>query len=333
MACLDNLIGISAAVDSAVPDSGRYLDELAYISIETADKAMNSEEVSGLSLLQKKLTLAQNKLITDIRTYLMPRSRMTSLLSNSRVGYYPTKRETVAPTSGTLKGMRFDLYASAYLKIYINSIVLWLDAAEEVNVKLYDLLTGVLLDTYTFTTTANQPTVHQVDTAYETETQYARLGLLVETTGNAYRTSVFKSWSGCSTCRNKPSDGLIRFSGIRIPDSGAKLYENTTQTDNTFGLGMNYSVQCSMDTFACNFKDALVEPLMNKAAELILREVGASDRLNSIVLHHDAEVDSLMEYYMNEYKLSLKTVLDSMRIPEDICFNYTPRVGRAQRIP
>lgn len=332
MACLDNLIGITAS-DSITPDSGRYLNELPYISIEVADATINSETLSGRALLSSKITQAQNEMVHEFRAHLMPRMRLNSLLENDRVGEYPRVRELISPTSGQMKGVRFMLDYSQYLSLYINSVTLWLDGAESVTLYLYDLLTGEQLDSYSITTVANEPTTVQVSKAYATSHQRSRLALVCETTASAYRTNVYRGFQGCRDCRSDIGNKYIRFQGVQLPTANDKIESNIVSTSDTFGLSVDYSLNCSAEPFICNMKGLMAQPLMYKAAELVLREVKVSDRLNSIVLLHDEDVNHLIDYYHNQYIKAMTGILDTMQLPNDVCFHCNSRVKYATRIP
>lgn len=334
MACLDNLIGVAESCSTTVPDSGRYINELPYLSIEVAEAIVTQEDKSGVDLLEDKITLAENEVYSDFRNRLLPRTRMISVLQNDRIGTYPTTRETVAPSSGNQKGIRIDITRAAYLAFYINTITLFLDATETVTAYLYDLLTGETLDTFTIEAVANEPTVLSVAKAYETKTQFSRLALVYESTGNSYRTSVHPTYSGCRSCRTgKAKNRYAYFQGVTIPASGSKVYTNADGIDNTAGLTIDYSLQCTVNPFICNMKNLLVEPLLYKASEIIMREVKTSRRLNSIVMLHDDDVDHLLEYYTELYERKMEYVLNLIELPNDLCFRNNSRVQYRQRIP
>lgn len=319
MACLDNLIGVSSARNSTTSVSGRYVNELPYISIETAEAIVTQEDKSGYDLLQAKIKQAQNEMIHEVRGYLMPRMRLSSVIQNDRAGTYPTVRELVSKTAGVQKGLKIDINISQYLSFYINSLTLWLDSSETVTIYLYDRLTGQTLDTFSITTTANAPTSIFVGKGYVTGTNYARLALVMETTGNAYKTQAYKGFAGCRECSMKPGNKYAYFYGTQVGASAQKIDANFTSTDNTFGLSVDYSLNCDAEPFVCNMRGLLAQPLLYKAAELIMREVKVSDRLNSIVLLHDEDVNHLIDYYHNQYRKSITQIFDTMALPQDLC--------------
>lgn len=335
MACLDNLIGVSRGCSTTTPSSGRYLNELPYISIEVAEATINSEQESGKQLLTDKITQAQNELLVEFRQHLMPRMRVNSVIQNDRVGYYPSSRSVVNRTADTYKGIRIDVNKSGYLKFYLNSFTLFLDATETVDVYLYDLLTGQELDTFSVNAVAGTPVVTQVDKGYSTNNQYSKYALVVSTTtANSYKTTIYRGYTGCVDCRSKPSKHpYATFYGTSIGAADTKIRENTVGTDNTFGLSIDYSLYCDVEPFICNMKDLLVQPLMYKAATLVLSEVKVSNRLNSIVLLHESEVSDLLDYYQNQYQMSLKVMLDTMRLPSDLCFYCNARTQYQTRVP
>lgn len=305
------------------------------MSIEVAESTINREQESGKQLLLDKIVQAQNELLVDFRSHLQPRMRVSSVIQNDRVGHYSNQRATVNRAANTYKGLRIDLDRSVYLKLYINAITVFVDATETVTVYLYDLLTGETLDTYSIAATANQPTVYQVNKGYGNNHQYSRFALVMDTTtANAYRTTIYKGYTGCIDCRTAPrKHPYARFYGTEVGSANTKVLQSFTGTDNTFGLSIDYSLNCDVEPFICNMKDLLVQPLLYKAATLVLRELKISNRLNSIVLLHKDEVNDLLDYYTSKYEQTLNIMLDTMRLPNDLCFHCNARTSYATRIP
>lgn len=335
LTCLDGLVGVSHKCSPDTPTSSLFIDEHDGISIELSDAAIDSETQSGIELLETKLKLAQNDLANDVRQWLLPRVQANSTLEQGRIGVIDNNRQLM--TVSGKNGIKIDGNVSGYTALHIHTITLWIDAAEAVTVFLYDRNTGETLDTYSITTVANEPTSLAVNETYYTNKNRLEVALVAETTGSPYRMSVYQDGvrNGCRGCRGQRyySNRYISAYGTTIGSGDTPIDPNYSGLSHTGGLAVDYAFECSMDKYICNMRNLLATSLWYKAGEYTVRAYKNSTRLNAFMRLYNDDHEDLISYFRNQYQSSLQNMLDTMRLPDDICFSCNQRVYTKTNIP
>ena len=334
LSCLRSTVGISPECDTERSAAIRYLNDLEHISIELADSAIGSEHASGIELLQRKINMAADLMANDIRAWLHPRSNMHSAVSNGRAGIIRGERQ-LAPYSATQQaGIKIYSNYSQYFELYIHTLTVWIDATETVTVNLYDMGTGQTLDTFTVDAVADVPTTINVNQGYFSNRNELQLALVAATTGTPYKMDVYGGrFVSCRACEFPYQSEFIHFNGAEVTIGDTPIRSNVTSRSDSGGLAIDFSLQCSIDKFVCNMRNLLATALMYKAGELVMREFRNSTRLNAFMRLYDQEQEGLLEYYGNQYKHHLTTVLDTTYLPADHCFACSPVTKYVTTIP
>lgn len=334
LACLRPLVGISPLCDTERSTHVRYLDDLEHISIDLADAAMNSGHSSGLDLLQRKIDLAADAVAQDVRAFLRPRANLHSAVANDRAGLIQNNRRLADHDPTQQAGLKFYSRYSQYFEFYIHTITAWFDATETITVNLYDLTTGQTLDTYTIDAVQDVPTQIVVNRGYFSNRNELEIALVAATTASPYHMAVYMSRDkGCRGCDYAYGNQYISINGTSIAVGDAPIKQNASGINNSGGLSVDYSLQCSLDKFICNMGNLIATPMLYRAAEMVYREVRYNKSLAAIVRLYTDDFDDLIEYSANQYKNGLKNVLDTMYLPNDSCFSCSPAVGYKTYIP
>jgi hypothetical protein len=332
MNCFDNIIGIHNLCTPVTPTSGFYIQDLRGINLSVANAAIDNETMSGVKLIQEKITFSQNAILAHLRTHLADKLKINSIIQNDTVGFYKDNLVSVASEASKLKGIRVCLNQYPYLEFSPVKIYLKLSQVVTTDVLIYDLMTGELLDTLPITTVANTPTAIIINKSYFSQKQRLHLFICIDSSvSNTYETSVNKT--SCSSCNGSYSNKYISFSGGEIGSADQKIFSNITSSSGTNGLSIEYSLNCSLEPFLCNMGNQIAWPLLHKVGSELMKELTASRRLNSIINIDKGTNELLQKEYEDEYMASMSALLNNMKVPNDICFNCNSKVRKAVAIP
>jgi hypothetical protein len=333
MNCLDNLIGIHRSCNEETPSSGLYIQDLSGITLSVANAGIGNETISGIKLIEDKITFSQNAILAALRMQLANKIRVNSIINNDTVGFYKENLTVVNLEADKLKGIVVKANQYPYLEFYLSTVYLKLASAVTTNVYVYDLMTNTLLDTIEVTTVARTPVAVTVNKAYQTKKQKLQLFICVDSSvANTYETNM--GTQNCSNCASGGySNRYISFSSGQIGTADQKIDSNITSNTGTNGLSINYSLNCSLEPFLCNMGNQIAWSLLHKVGAEIMDELIASRRLNSIVTIDKTTNEALRERYNNEYMASMSALLANIQLPNDICFNCNSKIRKTVAIP
>lgn len=333
MSCFDNLIGIDNICSPVVPTSGMYINNLAGITINSLNSATNSETSDAVALINEKITFSTEQIKNHLRSGFQTQLSTNSILATGVKGFYKEDNSTKTILSNTLYGIKCRLNMHTYSELFIQGITLRFVNNETGNIFIYDLNTGLLLNTIPFTALAGEYLITNANITIPNKKQYLNLFICYQTDSNnaAYDTNTYKEGS-CTSCYGNTDSNFI-WSGGNLLNSLTKIEGNLNKVDSTYGLSFNYSLNCSIEPLMCTMSSLLAYPLLYKVGAEIMLELIYSDRLNSVILLGNKDHRELYEMYNNEYMSAMKGLLDSFKMPNDICFNCKPNIKKTVQIP
>jgi hypothetical protein len=333
MDCFDNLIGIHRSCDQVAPISDLYIQDLRGITLKVANAAVNDETKSGLEMIQKRITYAQNAIVSHVRNQFSSKVRFNSVLQNDVVGHYQENLRSVALEAGQLKGIRVKTNQYPYLEFYVSRVWVKLAQAITTNVYVYNLLNNELLDTIEVTTVANVPVAVDLNKGYLTDRQRLHLFICIDSSvSNTFETNLTKS--NCHSCTGGSySNQYISFYGSTVASADQKIEQNMSSINGTNGLSIEYSLNCSVEPFICSLGKQLAWAMLHKAGSEIMKELITSKRHNSIINIDRDDHEQLRDEYEAEYIASMSGILDNLQLPNDICFRCDSRIKKTVAIP
>jgi hypothetical protein len=334
MNCLDNLIGINNQCTPTTPSSGLYIQNLPGITLKVANAANNEETESGVKLLQDIISFSQNKILAQVRNQLQSKIQTASVLENDTIGFYKENLKSVALEAGKYKGIKARIDKFPSLDLFISKIYLKLSQAVTTNIYVIDLMTGTILDTLPITTVDNIPTAIIVNKSYPTNSQRTSLFICIDSSvSNTFEATL----SGKGDCYSCYSDGysnrFISFTGAKLDQAAQKIDSNISSNSGTNGLSIEYSLNCSVESFICNMAGQLAWPMLHDVGAELMRRLKYTDRLNSIVTINAKNNEDLRAEFEAEYFSSMSALLENIKMPNDICFKCNSRVKRVSQIP
>jgi len=208
-------------------------------------------------------------------------------------------------------------YQSKNLVLNINSIDVYLNAAIDFNIFVYDLNSGAKLDEIRFEGSEGLAT-YRINKNYALH-RHSDLFICYD----ASEISVLKQ------IEYRPS-GFTR-SGT-IPKTSAKLDDNFTGADT--GLSVTYNMECSVSNFVCQRIDSFKDAFLYKLGVEFCNERIYSDRINRYTLMDREDAEKLRTEFNDQYNLLIDAALKDLKINEsDECFECNKAVNYRVMLP
>lgn len=322
--CLDNLVGVDKRCSPQESLSGLYLNDLSSFSLKLASAGMGSEATGPVQFAEKMLSLAQDEIRMRFRQHLQPYMKLTSVLENQTAGQYPENRETLAVTKQG--GWKVAVRTGDYLKFDLHSITLFWNTTATVAVRVYNLLTGNLLDTFSVSMVANVPTELVVSKSYSGDN--IQLGIFTSGSGQPFKVN----YNGCTTCPHKTT--YVSLTPSETDIGIAPTVAGVDSLGHSYGMMLKYSVSCDAEPFICNLSPSLPWALREgAAAQLFTAIMGSMERWNTYVTVNADKAKFWYEYHQGRFDLMMTDILRNMAIPECVCYSCNSFVKKVTQVP
>lgn len=327
MGCFDNLVGIKSICNETESSSGLYIEDIG-ITANEADMYINSEYASGEALVKDKIRFAGTLVSKLISNHFASQVISKTLIDSQRLGLYMDSLNIKSGINGNYGGINIRLLNySSYLSVFINSISLQVNVTQSIDVKVINLITGEVLDTVTVDAVANQIVTKVINKTYESSKQNLDLIFVYDTTGIGSNNTMLANFnsvgSGCASCEGyRYSNAYMYSAPVYIPTSSQLIRLNLLGGQHTFGVSVNYSIQCSINNWICEIANLMSLPILYKAGELIMDYATLySDRQTSSVNVDAERNDKRKLAYQNSFNEALEATVKKINLPKgDICF-------------
>ena len=172
----------------------------------------------------------------------------------------------------------------------------------------------------------------------KTYTSYKRkldLIFVYDTEGISSNTTQLSN-AGCSSCNGYTySNFYITSSAVSLLEAGTKIRSSLTSSQHTYGLSVNYSIQCSIDNWLCEISNLMALPILYRSGmEIMEYALHYSNRQTSNI-NIDAERNrERLEAYTNKFNESIQATVDKIQIPKnDRCFICNQAVKHIIALP
>lgn len=323
--CLNNYITLRGVCTETTPISGKYFNDLAGVDLKGLSNLSTSEQVSFQGVYEEIYRRSVNELESDILVRMQKYFKANILQENISTGG-KTSYE-VESTSNKRKGIAIDAIGSKNMKLYINFVDLYTTTSITDSIKIHDYDSGLLLDTISYTSSANTFNRIQINKSYGIESN--RKKILISYNGNL--TSSIKT---NTLPYYEDSENIAVARGASVSNSSSIIESNIDFDSNSFGLIVNFNVVCSIQNFICSNRDFFTMPLMYKLGENYQLE-----RLTTRTLSWDSAfdvegVEKLRVYYNTKYTEQLDSVLNSISPQgDDLCFPCDKKITYKYMIP
>jgi len=320
--CFSEIIGYKGNCATVTPSSGLYIEDIGITSKE-CDYYINSEYRNGEALIADKIDFAATLVRKTIANHFASYINTKSLISSQTLGHYQDSLQLKNGATSTLGGISLTLHNSnSYFDIYVNSISLQLSTTQTTNVLVYNLITGELLDTIAISCVANKISTSYVNKTYSSNKRKLDLIFVYDTEGLSSNTCQL-AYDGCGTCTGYTySNNYLNVQPVYMTESDAKIRSSLTSASHTYGLSLNYSIQCSLENWLCDLSNIMALPILYKTGiEIMNYALYYSDRQNS-----DTNIDwernkERLAMYQQSYSEALDASVKKINMPKyDVCF-------------
>lgn len=328
--CLAEKIGIRNVCEDQ--NVKFYINDLEGVTLNFTE-SINDEAQNGVELLERKKQLAQELIKNDIQNAFGDKIISKSLVESDVVGYYNQDLKTVSSIPGKHGGVLIESNDYTYKEIYISRVFVNLATTTTIDLKVYDLMTGKIIKTVPVDAIANEPVEVNLDLTYYNNNQRVQLFVCWELTQDSIDGGVYQN-GYCSTCggNQKHSNSYLNFTGGIA--EGPFTKSSFKSSGSIYGLSVEYSLNCSMESFICKNADSLSLPMLYKIGELLMAEARYSDLNNSFVLVNYNQNEELLERFAGLYEETINNVFKRMDTPKnDPCFKCFGAMKRIVNIP
>jgi hypothetical protein len=336
MNCFFNYIGLRGAVSGVVPESGLYVNDLPGINLKNLDAIADSDKITYQRLWDIIQTRAIKNFGNAIYAILNRRYRIRTLLQSvdllkqiDAITYAPTPQWRGFAIELSFKNMQ-RIVASPFQTTHIQELSLYMSSvpAHDVSLKIFDLNTGDILDSFTIPVASavvgwNRVKVERRYVAYRLfcaydATEVEGTNLYIPPTLSSYCMSCVNWIYGFSFC-----DAYVRGAQSIVQVDPTVL----AFTNQSYGLSAKFSVGCTYDGLAANNRYLFANALWYLMGAEILVERLSSDRINRYTTIDRDQATENLSYMQEQYKINLEQALDGITLTMgDCCLEQNAQV-------
>jgi len=329
MSCFQNIIGIKRTCDTTIPISNLYVNDLTGLTVKDADAAISVEYASGVRMIKDKIEFATSLLIQHVKNS-ATKFLSRSVIENVTIGIYKEKN-TIASEVGKLKGIQFKLKQYPYFSFNLTAISFFANETKIINIYIYDLVTGQLLDTIPVSATSGQVVNVIVNKVYKSSSKILNLFIATDSTISHNQADLYKGH--CGGCTDTFNHNYSYLSYKEIGTGLEVIESNLTGGQSTGGISFNYSLECDIEPFICSIAPSLAMPILYKTGVLLMDEFVYTKRQNAAMTVYKDNHAELKDMYEAEFQSSMNAILSNMIIPKDVCFTCNSSIRHVAIAP
>ena len=242
--------------------------------------------------------------------------------------------------SGFYKGIQVQISDYGDISFFLQSIRLRLHTEGDIEIKVFDLLYGDVLDTFPISVQSGKLAQIEVNKSYAVKFKKMNLFIGYDAgIGGNYQTLIGlnskRLSTNCGAC-GKAASYVYEYAylkGAKLNNSGPFTQSAITNINDTGGLSISYSLPCSAENVLCSISPQLALPLLYKTGALVMEEMLASNRLTAIVLNGKEGHEKLLNHYEEKYKQAYANVARGIQFPDSPCFRNQPKTNYQVRLP
>ena len=347
--CTESLLGLRGC-STAEPSTGLYIDDLG-INTTFLGQLITDQYDQGLELFEAKREFAWRKLSSDVLTRLSPMMKSDTVIEGKRVGMVLTNYSNIqtALGAGNYGGIRLKIDPNnlSYLNFYLADINLAIDSTNtNVPVLIFDMTTGKLIDTITYSTGGLDQYLGKNFTSARRKLDIA---IVYEMSMNAPKFITKKG--SCLSCgggiRESHICPFVDAVGIELTTDGTNVL-TSANSKYTAGMSVNYNVNCDRQGWLCSIGGLMALPLAYATAVEIYNyalTVSPNQRVNTAVVVNRGSkpfatadafegIVAARDIAATRYGEELGAMLQNMRLPDDAhCWDCRKNIKYVTALP
>lgn len=319
--CFEDIVGLRGGCEEPISNSGLWIDDIG-IDLTEIDSLINNSQVSSIDFFEKKRDFAIKQIINTIHTHYSDKYKSNSVLRSGRIGFTKENKEEVL-ASANMKGIEIELCnQDSFVDVFISSISLQVNTTGTVNILVYDLFQGKLLDTIPISAVSGEIVTVYTNKLYKSNRKALDIIFVYDATLFSSVKTTVTNGSGCKSCGDGGSmvnlNQYLSTRSITIGMADAKIESNLMASPDTGGISLMYSIQCNYDEWLCTISNLMAMPILFKTGyEIMDFGVSNSRRLNTSTTINIDDLKARKEEYNLRYQNSIESLLQNIKLPND----------------
>lgn len=336
--CFEDIISLRGTCDDITPTSGLWINDVG-VSLQELNELVTEDYKDGYELFQKKLAFSTEEVTKLVHSQLQPKYKSRSVIQNQRVGFYSDNLVQVPAIAGFFKLLQLELINyDSYLDLFVSEISLQLDYTGNVDISVFNLLTGTLVDTITVPCVADQISTVYPNKTYKSNRHRLNLIFAYDSTGKTSNTTHLLSSGNCSGCtaKNGYSNQYARLSSGKMDTTLPKIKSNILPINETGGMSMVYSLSCDHKSWLCSIQNVIALPILWKTAAAIMEHgLNISPLEQMTTRSQNAHLlEARKKEYLDKFYESFNSVIQNIVLPSDEkCFICNAKIKHLSMIP
>lgn len=335
MTCFDSIIGIKSKCTTSTGSSTFFIEDIG-ITADYAGQYINSEYSSGIEFVEDKIRLATDLVRKTISNHFSDHIITKSVIDSQLLGHYQDSLSLKSGIVATYGGINLNLTNyNSYFNVFVNAISIQISTTQTIPVYVYDLISGTLIDTINISAIANTIVTKTVNKTYSSPKRKMDLIFVYDTEGISSNTTTLR-YDGCASCSGyQYTNSYISATPIYLGENDTKIRSSLTTGTHTFGLSINYSVQCSIENWLCELANLMAMPILYKTGmEIMTYALYYSNRQNSGINIHAERNQKALDLFTQSYNEALEATIKKINLPKgDVCFKCNEFMRSAIILP
>lgn len=325
--CFDDVVSLREYCEPTTPFSGTYLNDIG-LGKKQIEDIITGDYATVRSLVEATIRQSAQEMAMLIHSQVANTVTVKSGIESGTVGFPASEGPTLVTTTGDEVGVKVELENAAnFMAIEIKEVTLWCDFSGAVDLLVYDLHTGILLDTIPVTAVAGTPVSVYFNKRYLSEKKPRSLFIGYDSTAiNSYKTTTRQSQC-CGNYGRHTS--YTHFTGWN------RTLSTATQTTN--GLTVIYSLSCDPYSWMCAYSQMMSLPIAHLVAGEIYRRglmVSPTVRSNNSTNTNADLMKANMEWHMMKHNEMTSSLMKLIHIPSSsVCYSCKSPVRHAIVLP
>ena len=325
MTCFDSYIGLAGLGGSYT----LYLDQCGITEDMLSSAFYTPYADTDLpTLVTNKLNEATNMVAKQIKMANSGRIKTLEYLVEDSIGHPSRTKTTVSAKTGYWAGAKIELVKdNDYKSIVIDTISLLVDTTGNVDVKIYDLIEGRLLNTVTVAAVSGQTVYKDVNLSFSSRKRNVALAIVYDSEFSSTQTTALDAACGSCGGTNKRQNKYAYVQGIKIADANisAPVISSILGEADTAGLGVEYAVKCNFEQWVCSNRDMFALACLYYTAYHLANYCMQSINFNSYTLDMRETVEKIMQMNLDSYNNEFNSLINNIQLPSNSdCFICNP---------
>jgi len=317
--CVESLLALKGCTEQT-PSTGLYIDSVG-ITKNFLSQLITEQYDLPEELFADKRDMAWRKVQTLMLNSINKFFKADTVIENRAIGQISQDYTLTTPSTGSYNGIRLTMspQTTSFLKLFIKDIQIYVNESNtNVPVLVFDLTTGKLIDTITYLVGGENQFLGK---EYLSNRKKLDIAIVYESTFDSIKTIPRKG--SCTDCSGRVKEvaicPFVNAIGVQLDWDGTSL-SNVAYKPVTYGMSINYNVNCDRDSYLCSVGATMSMALMYATAvecyDYALT-ISPSERINTTVTYSAEELIKARDIMSAKFNDEMNLVVANFRMPSD----------------